>query len=174
MRRVSLDISKLGLIVGDVIKLQLTDSVGKLMTSTVGFSLDVSITLDNNIFTYDLLESNNVNRISYYKLTLPNLLTFNFTLPSCIDGKPHDLLSLLSIGCFRDIIQIDGNAVKLDCKFIEKLNLYFTGENPHFNSTEYDLVKLYEYYAENVIDSISTIDIIKLMDIYLSTIKKEK
>jgi|LGOV01.1.fsa_nt_gb hypothetical protein len=166
MRKVSLDISKLGLIVNDVIKLQLINTVGGLLISTSGYFLDKDITLASATFEYDLLQSEDINQISTYKLTLPNALEFTFNLPSDDENQTHDLLSLLRIGCYTGIVK-DG---ELDSKFIEKLNLYFTGENPHFSTTEKDLVNLYEYYADEIIDTTSTIDIVRKMDKYLATI----
>jgi len=170
MRRVSLAITKLGLSVDDVVKLQLVDTIGNLMVSSTGYSLDESITLTTDTFEYNLLESEDINQISYYKLTLPNLLEFNFTLPYSFENATHDLLSLLSIGCFAGIVSRDGNDTRLDDEFLEKLNLYFTGENPHFNNTERDLVKLYEYYADEVKDTANTIDVMQMMDEYLATL----
>lgn len=170
MRKVSLVIAKLGLSVNDVIKLQLVDTVGNILVSGTGYALDASITLDSDTFEYDLLESENINHLSRYKLTLPNLLEFNFTLPYSFENKTHDLLSLLSIGCFDGIVRRDGDEAYLDGEFLEKLNLYFTGENPHFSATEKDLVNLYEYYADEVISTENTIDVIQLMDEYLATL----
>ena len=169
MRTVSLEIVSLGLKVGDTILLELVDSVGNTLVSTSGYALKVSIELSTDTFTYDLLETQNINQLSYYKLTLPNTLSFNFTIPNASDDA-HDLLSLLSIGCFDGIIKEDGNRTRLDSRFLEKLNLYFTGENPHFNNTEQDLVNLYEYYADEIKETINTIDIMRLMDEYLATI----
>lgn len=170
MRNISLDISKLGLVVGNVIDLQLINSVGNVMSSNAGYALDESITLDSDIFIYALQESDSINHISFYRLTLPNLLSFTFTLPSSTTDKPHDLFSLLSIGCFKGIIEIYRETSKLQDKFIEKLEIYFSGKNPHFSSAESDLVELYEYYGNEIIKTQNTIDIVRSMDEYLATI----
>ena len=173
MRMVSLQIAKLGLSVGDVIKIQLVDSVGNIMVSSTGYALDAEITLDDEIFLYNLQDNDAVNRLSHYRLTLPNLLTFTFTVPYSYENTNHDLLSLLNIGCFHGIIIKIGNTIELDKIFLEKLDLYFTGENPHFSPAQKDLVTLYEYYADEVLETTTTIDIMQLMDNYLATLGNE-
>jgi len=170
MRIVSLPIAKLGLIVGDVIKLELVDSVGNLMVSSSGYALNASITLDATTFEYSLLESESISQLSNYRLTLPNSLTFNFQVPYSFENANHDLLSLLQVGCFYGIVTKDGDNVILDEKFIKKIELYLTNKNPHFTDTEKSIISLYEYYADEVLITENTIDIIRLMDIYLSKI----
>lgn len=168
MREVTLDIAKLGLIVGDAIKLQLVNSVGNVCMASSGYFLDTAITLSSTIFTIELLENEFVNMRSSYKLTLSNGISFNFNVPYSAQNSPHDLLSLLQLGCYEGIIDKAKNS--LDENFVQKLDLYFSGENPHFSKTELDVVRLYEYYANEVIDTTSTIDIMQMMDEYLATI----
>lgn len=168
MRTVTLDISKFGLIVGDTIKLQLINSVGGICASKSGYTLDATIVLDSTTFEIELLESEYIDMISFYQITLPNTLKFNFTVPSSFENTPHDLLSLLQLACYKGIINIEEN--KLEESFVEKLDLFFTGENPHFTNTQKDVVNLYIYYADKVIDTTSTIDIMQMMDEYLATL----
>lgn len=169
MRTVTLNISKLGLVITNTINLQLVDSVGNIYVSPSGYALDEDIVLDNAVFSKELPISSEMLIISYYKLTLPNSLYFNFQVPSTsLYDAPHDLLSLLSIGCVDGII--DKHEKKLEADFVEKLELYFTGENPHFSAVQKDVVNLFEYYADEIKDGDSTIDIMQMMDEYLATI----
>jgi len=172
MREVTLNIAKLGLNVGDVIKLQLINSVGGACMSSSGYFLDLTATLQSTTFTIDLLENEFVNMCSSYKLTLPNGISFNFSVLYSAQNSPHDLLSLLQLGCYGGIIDKAKNS--LDENFVQKLDLYFSGENPHFTKTELDVVRLYEYYANEIIDTTSTIDIMQMMDEYLATITGEE
>lgn len=168
MREVTLDIAKLGLIVGDVLKIQLIDSVGNVCIANSGYMLDTPITLSSTTLSVELLESSYINMLSFYKITLPSGLKFKFNVPFSFEGTPHDMLSLLQLGCYEGII--DKANSTLSENFVAKLDLYFSGENPYFTKTELDVVRLYEYYANEVIDTTSTIDIMQMMDEYLATI----
>lgn len=168
MREVTLTIAKLGLNVGDVIKLQLIDSVGNVCMANTGYKLDETITLSTPTLNTELLENSYISMLSFYRITLPNGLKFKFSVPFNFEGVPHDMLSLLQLGCYKGIIdQINGTLTK---DFVAKLDLYFTGENPHFTKVELDIVRLYEYYADDVYGTTSTIDIMQMMDEYLATI----
>lgn len=171
MRKVALTIAKLNINVGNKIIIKLVDSVGKETVSTFGYSCDKEITVDNTIEEIELLENEFIPHITNYKLILDSGLEFTFRVPYSIDATPHDLISLLNIGCVYGIIDVYER--KLDDQFIEKLNLYFTGENPHFTPPQKDVVALYEYYANEVIDTTYTIDVIQMMDEYLSTLNGE-
>lgn len=171
MREVTLTISKLGLHVGDVIKLKLIDSVGNACMSSSGYSLDSTVTLSTAIFTTELLENSYINKKSTYQIMLPSGVKFNFSVPYSLQNRPHDMLSLLQLGCYEGIINRANNS--LDENFIQKLDLYFSGENPHFTQTELDVVRLYEYYADEIVETVSTIDIMQMMDEYLATIGVE-
>jgi hypothetical protein len=122
MRTVTLDITKFGLIVGDTINIQLINSVGNICTSNSGYSLDATIVLDNTIFTIELLESEFINILSSYQLTLPNTLKFNFTVPYSFKNTPHDLLSLLKFACYKGIINVENK--KIEESYVEKLEIY--------------------------------------------------
>ena len=165
MRVVSLQISKLFLSVNDKIRIQLVNSVGDVLVSRAGYYVDVEHTLDSDIFEIPLKENEHIEVLSTYKLIIENGVEFNFTVPYSFDAKPHDLFSLLNIGCFKNMVNAD---------FAKKLELYFTSQEPHFTNKERYLVELYEYYADEVIDGTSTIDIARAMDEYLATIKEEK
>ena len=172
MRKVALAIAKLGITVGDKIIIKLVDSVGKDAVSNFGYTCNKEITTANAIEEIELLENEFIPHITNYKLILTSGLEFTFIVPYSTETQtPHDLISLLSIGCVYGII--DTNARKLDNKFLEKINLYFTGENPHFTDAQKDVINLYEYYANEVINTTYTIDVIQMMDEYLSTLKGE-
>jgi hypothetical protein len=172
MRKVVLNIAKLGLVAGNVIKIQLVNSVGAVTISPMGYSFDSSFTLSSALFEVDLLENEAIPTLSSYKITLPNTLSFTFNVPFSYNyTEPHDLVSLLNIGCVHGLI--DQDTKTLDEDFVSKINLYFTGENPHFSEVQKNIMKLYEYYANEVIDTTYTIDVIELMDAYLSTLIRE-
>lgn len=172
MREVTLEIAKLGLNVGDVVKLKLIDSVGNACMSSSGYSLDITTTLLSANFSIELLENKYINKITSYQIILPSGIKFNFTVPYSLQNAPHDMLSLLQLGCYEGII--DRANKSLDENFIQKLELHFMGKNPRFTKTELDVVRLYEYYANEVIDTTSTIDIMQMMDAYLATITGEE
>jgi len=163
MRKVVLNISKLGLVIGNIVNIKLIDSVGNIYVSPSGYAKDLNITLSADLLEIDLLENELIPYLTNYKITLPNALHFNFKVPLSHKAlvESHDLLSLLSLGCVYGIIDQGSNS--LDAGFIEKLNLYFTGENPHFSATQKDVVRLYEYYADEVIATNYTIDVIELI-----------
>ena len=167
MRDVTLDISLIGLVVGDIIKLQLVDSMGNAYLRG-GYSIDESITLSTATFTKNLLENESLEDLTHYKITLVSGVYYNFILPENTSNKAHDLYALLKFGCVDSVM----NAGKLDKNFLKKLDVYFSGRDAHFNVRQQDVVTLYEYYADNIINTTSTIDIIRVMDEYLSTIQK--
>lgn len=164
MRSVVLDIAKLGLVVGDEIGIELVNSLGQSHTTDDGYSFSLSVVLDSTTFTVELLENSLILSDTHYKLTLPSSIYFNFKLDENIDNTPHDLYSLLQIGCVKSVVYTHRDPLELNAEFVEKLNLYFTGENPHFSIPQQDIVDLYEYYADVVKDSTSTIDIIRKID----------
>ncbi len=176
MRTVATDISKLGLNVGDTLKIQLLNSVGKPFMTRDGYMLDEEIILSEQILSKELRENDTISSKSFYKITLPNKFTFSFTVKSSDILIPLDLIGIMRVGCFDGIVDASNNTKKLSDDFIRKLNLYFTGENPFFTNTEKSLVDLYEYYADEIIGTDSTIDIVQMMDEYLATIlpKEEK
>jgi len=169
MRNVTLVIEKLGLNVGDTIDITLVNSVGNLLLSNSGYMLDEKITLSSETFEIDILENEHIDSISSYQITLANNLSFTFNVPISKNNIPHDLLSLLRIGCVSEVI--DKYTKELDSDFVKKINLYFTGENPYFSDTQKDVIKLYEYYADEIIDTDSTIDVIQMIDNSLAKIK---
>ncbi|MDT8337590.1 MAG: hypothetical protein RQ763_00180 [Sulfurimonas sp.] len=168
MREVTLDIAKLGLIVTDTLQIQLVNSVGNVCMSSSGYKLDTAIVLSSTTLSIELLENSYINMLTFYRITLPSGIKFKFSVPFGLEGIPHDMLSLLQLGCYEEIIDKDNNT--LSSAFVTKLDLYFAGENPHFTKTELDIVRLYEYYANEIIDTTSTIDIMQMMDEYLATI----
>jgi len=167
MRDVTLDISSIGLSVGDIISLQLVDSMG----NSYNGSVEESITLQSATFTKSLLENEAIEALTYYKLTLPNGIYYNFQLHLDSESTaPHDLYPLLKFGCIASVFSTETN--KLDNDFVKKLDIYFSGREAHFSVRQQDVVTLYEYYADNIINTTSTIDIIRKIDEYLSTLKK--
>lgn len=169
MRKVVLTISKLGLAIGDIVNIKLVDSVGRVYVSPFGYQKDENITIASSVLEIDLLENDLIPNITSYKITLPNALNFTFRVTSSTGTlESHDLISLFNIGCVHGVI--DTFSHTLDADFVEKLNHYFTGENPHFTAAQKDIVALYEYYANEIIDTTITIDVIEMMDTYLSTL----
>ena len=172
MRDVTLDISLIGLNVSDTITLMLVDSMGQQYTrASDGYTVNESITLDSPLFTKTLLENEALEALTHYKITIASGIYYNFELHlSDSSSAAHDLYPLLSFGCVNSII--NKYTQKLDNDFVKKLGVYFSGGEAHFNVQQQDVVTLYEYYADNVIDTNYTIDVIRLMDEYLSTIQK--
>ncbi|MBE0498588.1 MAG: hypothetical protein IBX43_05025 [Campylobacterales bacterium] len=168
MRKVTLNIASLSLVAGDTITLKLINSVGSPCYSRSGYTIDQSFVLAADVFEVELKETDLVGIVSSYQLTLPSGLKFNFTVPPSLENIPHELLSLTRLACYADII--NQNTKQLDSEFIKQLDLYFTGENPRFSSVQRDLVELYEYYADTVHATPSTIDIMQMMDEYLATL----
>jgi len=169
MRKVSFNITKLGLVIGNTINVKLIDSVGKPTMSTFGYVCDQNITLSSTTQEIELLENEYMAHQTRYKITLPNSLNFTFVVPVSNDTTaPHDLLSLLNIGCIYGIIDVRERRLADD--FVEKLELYFTGENPHFSESQKAVVQLYEYFADDVFGTPATIDIMQMMDEYLATL----
>lgn len=172
MRKVTLSIANLHLNVGDTIKITLINSIGNNCIANNGFAMDSSFILDSDIFEVELLENEKVGQISSYELILPSTLKLVFMVPyNRYQNTPHELLSLCRLGCIKGII--DTTNKKLDSDFIRKLDDHFLGKNSHFTPTQKAIFELYVYYADNVIDSLSTIDVMQLMDEYLATITGE-
>jgi len=171
MRNITLVIEKLGLTVGDEIGIKLVNSVGSILLSNSGYMLDKKIILSSETFEIEVLENEHIDSLSSYQITLPNTLSFTFKVPVSHSNTPHDILSLLRLGCIKGII--DTKYKTLDDDFIKKLEIYFTGENPYFTNTQREIFELYTYYANEVIDTTSTIDVMQIMDEYLTTIKGE-
>jgi hypothetical protein len=172
VRTVSANISKLGLNIGDTIKVQLLNSIGKPALSSDGYFYDKDISIDSDILSLTLKENDTIHTKTFYKITTQAGFEFSFEiLTSLLEDNPtHDLISLLYIGCFENIVYIKNNEKLLSDSFLQKLESYFTGENPHFTNAEKSLIDLYEYYADEVIGTDTTIDIIQMMDEYLATL----
>jgi len=172
LRDVALDISLIGLNVGDGVTLTLVDSMGNQYTrSSDGYTINETITLDSPLFTKELLENEALEALTHYKLTLESGIYYNFELHLSDSSKePHDLYPLLSFGCIASIL--NKYTQKLENDFVKKLDIYFSGGEPHFNVRQQDVVTLYEYYANSVIDTNYTIDIIRIIDEYLSTLQE--
>jgi len=168
LRDVTLDISLIGLNVGDAITLTLVDSMGQEYTRSA-HAINETITLNSTLFTKSLLENKAIKACTHYKLTLESGIYYNFELHlSDSSTAAHDLYPLLYFGCVASII--NKNTQKLDDDFVKKIDVYFAGGEAHFNERQQDVVTLYEYYADNVIDKNYTIDIIRLIDKYIATI----
>jgi len=172
MRVVMFDISKFGLNVDDEIEINLIDSVGNLLTTSSGYSLNKKIILTEELQKIELQESEYIDVLHFYKIKLPNESSFIFNVPFNSEKKPHDLISLFKLACYKGIINQEEKS--LSRKFTNKLDIYFTGKNPHFTNPESEVVRLYEYYADEIKETTSTIDIMKMMDEYLSTLGKTK
>lgn len=172
MREIVLDIAKLGLNVADEINITLVDSVGNKYITDDGYSLDKNYVISNPIFKTLLYENDLISSDTHYKLSIPSSLTFNFKLNKDIENISHDLYYLLKMGCVKSIFDTSSPTLQLDKKFVENLNRYFTGEIPHFTSTQQAVVDMYEYYANEIIDTQRTIDVLKLIDNLLSQLKE--
>lgn len=172
VRTVIAPISKLGLNLNDTITVALISSVGKPLLTNDGYFYSENIEILSDTLTLNLRENDTIENISEYRLTTPKEFSFSFRVPSSpvLDDTPHDLISLLNIGCYKEIIEIYENKATLHPKFLSKLDIFFTGENPYFTDQEKSLVDLYEYYADNVISMDSTIDVVRMMDEHLATI----
>lgn len=170
MREVTLTIAKLGLIVGNTIEIKLVNSIGNPLISASGYFLNKKIVLSSEIFEISLLENEHIDTISNYKLTLPNNTSFTFKVPMSNETVPHEMLSLMRIGCVKEIFDEDLNCISL--AFQEKLEQFFLGNKNVLTKEQQDIEKLYEYYADSVIDTESTIDVMKMMDNCLSTIRE--
>lgn len=168
MRKISLDASLLNLNSGDVINVELVDSVGNQCYAKNGFTIKEDFTISDSILELELLENIYVGKISSYKLTLATSLTFYFSVPYRVEEISHDFISLLQISCVKGIINQESK--ELDDDFVKKLNLYFTGKNPHFSATQKEVVMMYEYYADKVKDTPATVDVMEMMDSYLSSL----
>lgn len=169
MRNVLLAISKFGLSVGNSVTIQLVDRLGNIYVSPRGFSINQSFTLADSTLSVALEESENILQETHYKLILPSGAEFTFRVPFSEENTPHDMAALMQIGCVDDVL--DRYTGVLCDEMLEKLDLYFLGKNPRFSATQRDVVKLYEYYADEVIDTQATIDVTEMIDIYLSQIK---
>lgn len=169
MRKIQLSVSKLGMSIGDTFTVRLVDTVGKPLISTIGYSFDSVLTANTEIMEIELLENDLIPGISNYKIILQSGLNFTFKVPLSDNTTPHELMSLLSIGCVYGVIDIDGN--RLDDRFLEKLDLFFSGENPNFSAAQHDVVRMYQRYADEVYGTTATIDVMQMMDEYLSTLK---
>lgn len=169
MRKIYVDMENIGLSNGDVVTIELLNSVGLACTTESFFSLNAQYTISDSVLEVELLENDKIKTDTHYKITLPNESCFTFVLPSSSedDNPPHELTSLIKMGCFQNIVKDD----VLNTEFVEKLNLYFTGENPHFTHSEQSLVDMYIFYADKVFeDGLSTIDITELMDEHMARI----
>jgi len=172
LRDVTIDISLIGLNVGDEITLMLVDSMGnQYVRASDGYTVNENIILNSSLFKKTLLENEALEALTHYKITLTSGIYYNFELHlSDSSTASHDIYPLISFGCIDSII--NKYTQKLDNDFVKKLDVYFSGGEAHFNVQQQDVVTLYEYYADNVIGTDYTIDVIRLMDEYLSTIKK--
>jgi len=163
VRQVYAKLESLGLSAGEIVTIHLCNSVG--VPSNSIFSLDENITCGDSSLQIELLENEKIQFESYYELTLLNGLAFTFRVPVSENTKPHELTSLMKMGCYEGIVK---NGV-LDSRFKEKLNLFFTGEIPRFSSVEQSLADMYIFYADEVYeDGVATIDVVRKMDEYLA------
>jgi len=169
MRTVTMDITKLGLTIGDTITIRLVNIMGGMLVDTSGYLLDSTITTTTTTFSIELLENEFIETDSIYKIILPSSLSFTFKVPFSQENIPHDMLALMRLGCTENIINEETR--NLESGFVEKLDIYFAGNHPRFSKKQEDVVALYMYYADAILDTSSTIDIMKMMDEYLSTIK---
>jgi len=174
LRKISLKVLNLGINVGDTINIQLVNLVGKPLITLDGYLLNENITIDSLIWEKELRENDTIQSDSSYKLTLPNGFVFNFTIKTTPTQKTIDLIGQLKISCYSDIIDMKNNEKVLSDNFIKKLDIYFTGENPYFTKTEQSLFDLYVYYADNIHESETTIDVVEILDEYLSNKKGEQ
>ncbi len=163
MRTVYAKLDSLGLSAGDEVTIHLCNSVGISVNAL--FSLPSIVVCDDSLFRVSLLENKKIQFESYYKLTLPSELHFTFRVPVSFENRPHELTSLMKMGCHSQTVTQEG----LHPDFIEKLDFYFIGKESHFTNAQQDLVDMYIFYANSVVDDdIGTIDIVQKMDEYLA------
>ena len=173
MRTVSFPIAKLGLSIGDTITIKLVDSVGNIYVDASGYTLSEAFTLDSATFEYTLMETDTMLLDAKYKLVLPSGIEFSFKIFKSSETLAHDLISLLHIACYKDVISVIDGETQLDTKFLRELDLYFLGKSYFFTPTQQSLVNLYEYYADNVYGTSSTVDVVAMMDKHLTQITQE-
>jgi len=168
MRKVVLEIDKLGLSVGDTISISLVDKMGNIATQEHYYNKNFII--QEPLFSCELFENDLLHNETFYKLTLPTKEQFNFRVHSSNKSAPLDMFALFSLGCYDSIIrQENEELVVVDAKFLTELEKYFRGESSRFTPIERNLVNLYEnYYAQEIRPSERTIDAVALLDIYLS------
>lgn len=165
MREVYAKLGQFGLNAGDSVKIHLLNSVGDVCNMV--YSINETVVCGDDSLRVSLLENERIPFESHYQITLPNTLSFTFHLPISSDNLLHDLMSLVRMGCYEEFF-IDG---KLIPSFIEKLELFFTGENPHFTNKEQSLLNMYIFYADEVIDDgVATVDVALSMDDCLASI----
>lgn len=164
MREVYAKCENLGLNDGDVVTVHLLNSVGAV--SNLIYAIPTEFICENDSLTLTLLENEKIPFESYYKITLPTTLSFTFSVPVLPENTPHELSSFINIGCFNEFFR-DG---KLVDSFVEKLELFFTGENPHFTNKERRLVAVYVFYADKVIgNNVATVDVAMAVDAFLAS-----
>lgn len=165
MREIYAKHESFGLKSGDIVTVHLLNSVG--MVSNLHYDIQEEVTCGSDALTFSVVENDKIAFESYYKITLPNTLTFTFTVQTSEQTVPHELKSLTTMGCFEELFKDE----KLIDSFTEKLELFFTGENPHFTTKEQRLFELYAFYADEVIsDGVATVDVATKMDTYLSSV----
>ncbi|MEA2017786.1 MAG: hypothetical protein U9N59_05000 [Campylobacterota bacterium] len=174
MRLIKTTINKLGLKIGDTVTLQLINSVGDIFMTSSGYSLDKKINIISDTLEFSIMETDKIDTISTYKLTLPSSNYFVFTIMSSTSTNPHELTSLFKIGCYDGVLNISNSKVTLLDTFAEKLNLYFLQKINNFTQTEMDIVNLYIYYADEIMQSNMTIDVSQMMDSYLFNLKEKE
>ena len=169
MRKIYLEVARLNLVNGDTVKIELLNSVGNPLTTNSAYSFSQDITIDSDVLELELLENTLIDSYSFYKLSISADIYFNFKLPHNDNNIPHELTSLLTIGCVKGVINMSQDVKKLDDDFVKKLEFYFTGENSHFTPTQREIVEIYEYYANNIIENNGlTIDVAEAIDMALS------
>ena len=168
MRKVVLDIDKLGLSVGDTIGISLVDKMGNIATQEHYYNKNFII--QEPLFKCELFENDLLHNETFYQLTLPSKAQFNFRVHASEETAPLDMFALFSLECYESIIRRENEKlVVVDAKFVSELEKYFRGESFHFTPLEQNLVNLYEnYYAQEIRPSTRTIDAVALLDRYLS------
>ena len=168
MRKVVLDIDKLGLSVGDTISISLVDKMGNIATQEHYYNKNFII--QTQLFECELFENGLLHNETFYRLTLPTNEQFNFRVHASEDSTPLDMFALFSLSCYDSIIRRENEKlVVVDAAFVTELEKYFIGESYHFTPLQRNLVNLYEnYYAQEIRPTTRTIDAVELLDRYLS------
>ena len=171
MRTIRLDITKFGLSVGDIVNLQLIDSMGNQAMSNSGYTINENISLDTQVFEKELLESDKIYTLSSYKLTLPNKYTFKFRLPSDNDNMAHDLIALLMYSCFSQIIDYSNpNNPIINTNFVQRLDSLWSGNTEQFSANEETFINVFYHYANEVQVTDATVDIARALDVLLARV----
>ncbi len=178
MRKVIGNLKDLGLTAFDTIDItfELVNKLGKsvsLQNEQQYFSVKSTFTTTTDTygnFTIELLENGNINRTTFYKVTIADTDSFLIDVPK--GDTDVNILCLVNQIDYDGIVTITetitGDVFVFDEKFIKKMNSFFNGEKPYLTRAEEKMIDKYTYIA-NISKEKRCSDVDKL-DKYLSTI----